>query len=133
MELKVSEKALPAENRPPAAAAEEQFLQLQADVLRAMSHPARLQILLLLQGGERCVCEFEPLLGLRQPNISQHLAALRAANLVNTRRDGLRVMYSIADPAILAVIDLVAGIVRRRGAELSSIVGAASQPRQERA
>ncbi len=88
--------------------------------MRALGHPVRLRIMQYLRDGEHCVCEFEPLLGLRQPNISQHLSILRAANLVSTRRDGLRVMYSVADPAILEVIDAVAEVVRRQGATIAA-------------
>ena len=90
--------------------------ELQAEVLRALGHPVRLEILELLRGGELCVCEMEPALGIRQPNISQHLAALRAADLVATRRDGVRVMYRIVDPTLFQVIDLVTGIARRESA-----------------
>ncbi len=101
---------------------DERLLELQADVLRALSHSARLQIIQLLREGERCVCEFEPALGLRQPNISQHLAVLRAANLVTSRRDGLRVMYRVTDPAVFEIIDRVMGIVRRQSVEIAEAV-----------
>ncbi len=103
-----------------ASVQDDQFLSRQGDVLRALGHPARLRIIQHLRDGERCVCEFEPLLGLRQPNISQHLAILRAANLVSTRRDGLRVMYALADPTILQIVDAAAEIVRRQGAVLAA-------------
>ena len=100
------------------------LLELQAEVLRALGHPVRLKILELLRGTECCVCEIEPKLGLRQPNISQHLSVLRAANLVTTRRDGLRVMYRVTDPAIFEVIDLITGIIRHQGADLADILAA---------
>jgi len=93
--------------------------ELQAEVLRALGHPVRLEILELLRGGELCVCEMEPALGLRQPNISQHLAALRSADLVATRRGSVRVMYRIVDPAVFQVVDLVTGIARRQSADTS--------------
>ncbi len=99
--------------------------QLQARLLRALSHPARVEIVELLRDGERCVCEIESLVGLRQPNISQHLAVLRAAGLAVTRRDGLRVLYSVADPAIFAVLDGVRGIIGRQGAHMTEAVSRA--------
>lgn len=102
------------------------LLRLQAEVMQAMSHPTRLQILLALRAGERCVCDFEPILGLRQPNISQHLGILRGANLVVTRREGLNVMYRLGGPDVLRVIDLVAGIVVRHSTELAESVSAES-------
>ncbi len=112
-----------------AEAGDSLVLELQAEVLRALSHPARLHIMEMLRGGERCVCEIGPVLGLRQPNISQHLSILRAANLVATRREGLRVIYRVTDPAVSEVIDLVKGIVRRRGASLAEAVLRADGPR----
>ncbi len=99
--------------------------QLQAQLLRALAHPARIEILELLRDGERCVCEFESLLGLRQPNISQHLAVLRAAGLAVTRREGLRVLYSVADPAIFDVLEEVRGIIGRQGAGVTEAVSRA--------
>ena len=99
--------------------------ELQAEVLRALGHQVRLEILELLRGGELCVCEMEPALGLRQPNISQHLAALRAAGLVATRRDGVRAMYRVVDPAVYEVIDLVTGIVHRESAGTSDTLAQA--------
>jgi DNA-binding transcriptional ArsR family regulator len=95
---------------------------LQAEVLRALGHPVRLQVLWLLRDGEHCVCEFEPLLGLKQPNISQHLSILRGANLVATRRDGLRILYRLVDPDVGRVMDLVEDIVRRQGIERAAAV-----------
>jgi ArsR family transcriptional regulator len=95
--------------------------ELESEVLRALGHPVRLAILELLRDGERCVCEIEPELGLRQPNISQHLAALRAARLVATRREGARVMYRVVDPGIFQVLDLLPGIVRRQGTVTADI------------
>ncbi len=91
----------------------------QAEVLRALGHQVRLEILELLRDGEICVCEMEPALRLRQPNISQHLAALRAAGLVATRRDGVRAMYRVVDPAVYDLVDLVTGITHRESAETS--------------
>ena len=93
--------------------------ELQSEVLRALGHPVRLAILELLRDGERCVCEIEPELGLRQPNISQHLSTLRVARLVATRREGLRVMYRVVDPGVFQILDLLMGVLRRRGTEMS--------------
>ena len=101
-------------------------LQRQARVLRALGHSARLEIVEMLRGGERCVCEIEPALGRAQPNVSQHLAILRAANLVAARRDGQRMMYRLADPSIPEVLDRVAGIVRQQRAGLAEGVPAAT-------
>ena len=71
--------------------------------------------------GERCVCEIGPELGLSQPNISQHLAVLRNARLVATRRKGIRVMYRVADRDLFMLLDLLPGLVHQRGAEPAGV------------
>lgn len=75
-----------------------------SDFLKALSHEARLVILCLLVEGERSVSDLERMLNLRQPAVSQQLARLRADNLVDTRRDGKNVYYSLARPEVREVI-----------------------------
>jgi len=78
--------------------------QLASEFLKALSHEARLVILCLLMEGEKSVTEIEHLLNLRQPAVSQQLARLRADNLVEIRRDGKNVYYSLARPEVREVI-----------------------------
>ena len=73
--------------------------------LKALSHEARLVILCLLIDGEKSVTEIEQLLSLRQPAVSQQLARLRADDLVETRRDGKNIYYSLARPEVREIID----------------------------
>ena len=75
-----------------------------SEFLKALSHEARLVILCLLADGERSVTELEQMLKLRQPAVSQQLARLRADNLVETRRDGKNVYYSLARPEVREVV-----------------------------
>ncbi len=75
-----------------------------AEFLKALSHEARLVILCLLVEGEKSVAEIEQLLGLRQPAVSQQLARLRADKLVETRRNGKSVYYSLARPEVRDII-----------------------------
>lgn len=96
---------------------EEEGYRLQARMVKALAHSTRLQMLALLRDGERCACEFGPLMELGQANVSQHLAVLRRAHLVNTRRDGVRVMYSLSDERTSEVLDMVAHIARDQFAE----------------
>jgi DNA-binding transcriptional ArsR family regulator len=78
--------------------------QQASEFLKALSHEARLVILCLLADGEKSVTELEQVLSLRQPAVSQQLARLRADNLVETRRDGKNIYYSIARPEVMSVI-----------------------------
>jgi DNA-binding transcriptional ArsR family regulator len=76
-----------------------------SDFLKALSHQARLVILCLLIEGERSVSEIEEMLDLRQPAVSQQLARLRADNLVETRREGKNIYYSLARSEVRAVME----------------------------
>ena len=73
-------------------------------ILKTISPPTRLAILLAIGEGEACVCHLEAVLGKRQAYISQHLMALRQADILLDQRDGRFVYYSIADPALLDLI-----------------------------
>ena len=75
-----------------------------AAVLRSLSHPDRLMLLCQLSQGERSVGELEELLGIGQPNLSQQLGVLRAEGLVETRREGKRIFYSVKDPKALQLL-----------------------------
>lgn len=101
---------------------DEEGYRLQARMIKALAHATRLQMLALLRDGERCACEFGPLLGLRQANVSQHLGVLRRAQLVDTRRDGLRIMYSLSDERTSEVLDTVAHIARDQFAEAVAVL-----------
>jgi len=67
-----------------------------SDLLKALSHQVRLMILCFLIEGEKSVGEIEKMLKLRQPAVSQQLARLRADDLVETRRNGKSIYYSLA-------------------------------------
>ncbi|MGB3903737.1 MAG: metalloregulator ArsR/SmtB family transcription factor [Anaerolineae bacterium] len=103
---------------------DEEGYRLQARMVKALAHPTRLRILALLRGGERCACDFGPLLGLGQPNVSQHLGILRKAHVVNTRRDGVRIMYSLADERMIEVLDTLGRITRDQFVEAAAALGA---------
>jgi DNA-binding transcriptional ArsR family regulator len=75
------------------------------DFLKALAHEARLMILCLLVDGEKSVTEIEQTLGLRQPAVSQQLARLRADDLVESRRDGKSIYYSLARTEVREVIE----------------------------
>jgi len=75
-----------------------------SEFLKALTHEARLVILCLLVEGEKSVSEIERLLSLRQPAVSQQLARLRSDKLLETRRDGKNIYYSLARPEVREII-----------------------------
>jgi ArsR family transcriptional regulator, virulence genes transcriptional regulator len=75
-----------------------------AGFLKHLANPRRLMILCELLQGERSVGELEAVVGLGQSALSQHLAKLRSAGLVRTRRQSQTIRYSLADPGIGKVL-----------------------------
>jgi ArsR family transcriptional regulator len=78
--------------------------EIKADLFKALAHPGRVRVLEILRDGERTVAELVPLVGLEASHLSQQLAVLRRARVVTTRRDGNRVVYAIADDAIVELL-----------------------------
>jgi len=71
-------------------------VETATQVFSALSEPIRLRLLsLLIHNGETCVCDLVSATGLNQTTVSRHLATLRHAGLVNGRKEGLWVYYSI--------------------------------------
>ena len=70
---------------------------------RALGDETRLRVFESLVDGEQCVSELMEVLGLGQSLVSHHLRTLRQAGLVTLRRDGRRIHYAIAEPALAAV------------------------------
>lgn len=78
--------------------------QEATSVLRTLANEDRLLLLCQLSQGEKSVGELEELLDIRQPTLSQQLGVLRTEGLVNTRRDGKRIYYSVADMKVLVLL-----------------------------
>lgn len=81
-----------------------------AKLLRALANERRLMILCQLTDGERSVGEIQPLVGLSQSALSQHLKVLRDEGIVATRREAQTVWYRISDPATVKVVGTLAEI-----------------------
>ncbi len=75
--------------------------------LKALASRHRLMILCQLHAGERSVGQLQDVTGLKQSSLSQHLARLRTDNLVETRRDGQTIFYSLADKRVSRTIRLL--------------------------
>lgn len=84
-----------------------QAYEPQAQIIKALNHPARIAILDLLRDGEHCVCHMEAYLGLRQAYISQQLSVLREAGMIQDRRDGWNIFYRVVDVRIYVVLDAI--------------------------
>jgi ArsR family transcriptional regulator len=76
-------------------------------VLKLLANPERLLLLCQLSQGEMCVSDLEQALDIHQPTLSQQLGVLRGEGVVQTRREGKNIFYSVADPAVLQILALL--------------------------
>jgi ArsR family transcriptional regulator, virulence genes transcriptional regulator len=83
-----------------------------AALVRALADPKRLCVLETLADGERSVSELSREVGCQIPNMSQHLAVLRTAGIVASRRDGTTVYYRLRDPRVLEAYRLIQQLAR---------------------
>jgi ArsR family transcriptional regulator len=83
-----------------------------------------MKVLDLLRDGEECVCRLAPRVGVTESNLSQLLAVLRRAGLVNTRREGHIVYYRVRDERIFDVIDRTREILADQVAQIDDLAAA---------
>jgi len=76
-------------------------------LLKAMGESTRYKILRILVSGERCACEIPELIKRSQPNTSMHLSKLQDWGIIQSRRDGKKILYSIKDPRVKKILDIV--------------------------
>jgi ArsR family transcriptional regulator len=87
---------------------------LQAQVLKILASPRRIEILHRLAEGPIEVGRLADALGASQPNVSQHLAVMRAAGIVDAEREGREIRYRLADPEVLVACAVMRGVLERR-------------------
>lgn len=75
-----------------------------AETLKALAHETRLLAVCFIGEGEKSVQEMEEFLGTTQSNVSQHLARLKAAGILQSRKQGKQVFYSAASPDIFRLV-----------------------------
>lgn len=84
---------------------ESQYVELAAEVFSLLSDATRIRLILVLRGGESPVGELAELVGKSPTVVSQHLAKLRWARVVQARQDGTRVFYSLVDEHARELVD----------------------------
>jgi len=87
------------------------FYNLHADICKTISNPNRQAILDTIRDGEMTVTELVNKTGISQANLSQHLAILRSKGVVNTRREGNNIYYSISNLKIIQAYDLISEVL----------------------
>ncbi len=106
--------------------------QFKAEFFRALGHPARLKLLEFLQSGEKSVTELQAHLEIEPSAVSQQLAVLRGKNIVEARRAGTSVLYSVRDPQIFELLAVARRIFNNHLIDTQAMLKQASrEPRLE--
>ena len=90
----------------------QEFSQLEANLCSAFADPTRILILYALSEGPRNVTELTNELGTTQSTTSRHLKILRDRGLVRTTRDGVNIIYDLADRRLIEALDILRGVLR---------------------
>ncbi len=109
-------------------AAAQKILELQCEICKALSHPARLAIVDLLGDRETPASDLIEALGISKTNVSKHMLLLTHAGIVEARREGRQVFYWLSDPQIRSACSIMKSILYRRlkqGEELALAIGSA--------
>jgi DNA-binding transcriptional ArsR family regulator len=85
----------------------QELRKFKAEIFQALAHPTRIAIVEMLRDGEMSAGQLMERLGLEQANASQHLAVLRSKQVVVNRKEGNQVFYSLRDPVLVEVLDVL--------------------------
>ena len=103
-------------------AEEKRLYRLKASVIAAAGNPIRLAIIEFLKEGEQCVCDIADHVDGQRSNVSRHLGVLLKAGIVEHRKDGLRMMYSLKTPCILNFMKCVEGVLREQAKDAAVLL-----------
>lgn len=88
--------------------------ELRLEKLRALSDETRIEIVSRLRhGGELCGCDFDIMFDKSQSTISRHLKKLQDADIIKSRKDGVKVMYKINDPHVFKLLATLDSLIKR--------------------
>ena len=96
--------------------------QVKADFFKTLAHPARIRVLELLRDGERSVGQLIPEVGLESSHLSQQLAVLRRANVLQARKEGTTVLYSVTDERMFELLEVAKAIITSTLAESTQLI-----------
>ena len=95
--------------------------ELHAELCSTLASPVRLRLLSLLRDGEKNVSELVSATGLRQANLSQHLAVLRQRGILTVRKEGVNAYYRIANLKMVKACDLIREVLLEQLAEAEEL------------
>lgn len=95
----------------------------RAKIIKALAHPSRLMMVDALVEGEKCVCELTELVGSDMSTVSKHLTLMKEAGIVEDRKVGQQVFYSLRCPCIVSFFGCVEAVMKFNAKEKLELVG----------
>ena len=93
------------------------LFEKQADIIKAIAQPYRIAIVDFLKDGEQCVCDIAEHIGAERSNVSRHLSVMVSAGILEYRKEGLNVIYSLKTPCILGFFDCITNCIKEQAKE----------------
>ena len=90
------------------------LFEKQAEIAKAIAHPLRIAIVDFLKDGEQCVCDIAEHVGSERSNVSRHLSVMVNASILEYRKEGLKVIYTLKTPCILDFFSCVVGVLKQQ-------------------
>ena len=101
---------------------EERLYQMQAEKVRALSHWVRVAILDFLGDGEQCVCDISEHIGSERSNVSKHLSIMVKAGILESTKQGLKVIYKVKTPCILDFFSCITKCIKEQAKESQQLL-----------
>jgi DNA-binding transcriptional ArsR family regulator len=90
------------------------LFEKQAEIAKAIAHPLRIAIVNFLKDGEQCVCDIAEHIGSERSNVSRHLSVMVNAGLLEYRKEGLKVIYSLKCACIIDFFSCVSSVLKQQ-------------------
>lgn len=94
-----------------------QVFEKQAQITKAVAHPLRIAVLDFLKAGPQCVCDIARHLGSERSNVSRHLSVMTNAGVLASRKEGLKVIYTLKTPCILDFFSCISVVLKQQAKE----------------
>jgi ArsR family transcriptional regulator len=100
------------------------LFEKQAEIAKAIAHPLRIAVVDFLKDGEQCVCDIAEYVGSERSNVSRHLSVMANAGLLEYRKEGLKVIYSLKCACIVDFFACVITVLKQQARENEKLLKA---------
>lgn len=100
----------------------QKLFEKQANIAKAIAHPVRVAVIDFLRNGEQCVCDIAATVGSERTNLSKHLSVMTAAGVLESRKEGLKVLYKIKTPCVVRFCDCLKECLKEQAKETQELL-----------